>query len=461
MSDPQGTAPTRRRQQVKKRKREAGESDPGLELQPVKKRRREALERDRAPGLQSVKKRRREAGEPGPELGLQPVKKRRREALERDPGAEPQQQVSATDAVGSQDPTEWWSTSRGPDGVPRPRPPRRFVYDPATYGVAGAGNHQVKYGPTEGLSSDDLDLVDEHVLGHVDKKGKVRNRLTQYTKKHTDYVEHAKKTGRGLTEQERAAAGAGNGKAAHASINHVVASGVGQNTLNASIAKFIRAGKGDAAAQAAAVARVQMYNRAFAYEDLDSSDRGSTAQHGRRPWWLGSSPDPGTEDLKEGILPSTDAEKWRGRVKQEQEQTQPGWWAAQERLDQVRNDRLRETLSLMEGKDRRRDRSKPFDVEHSYRQLLKGTFDSPANLRVGHGGSNTQILTGFDGETDATGTHLTERSQRLLDVHLAAAPDHDRQIVTLTPKGQALSSSKEATVQPTTIRPEKKRKRAH
>jgi hypothetical protein len=332
----------------------------------------------------------------------------------------------------------------GTDGSPRaPRSQAwEFVHDPDRFGRKGAGNRQVKYGPTADLSEEDLDLVDRHVLGRLEPKGPVRSRLTQYHKAHTHYAQDALRTGRGMSQEEAKAATTGKNTFG-ASIDHVIASGVGQNTLNTSLAQFLRGGSGPAAtpggttptlgelaAQAAAVGRVQMYNRAFAFEGLDAGDRGLLEGEER----LGRSPRDGG-----------------------------AWWAARDRLDEARNSKLRETLSVMEGRDRTRSGAGPgaaFGTEDAYKRLMKETFDSPANLRVGHGGSNGQILTGFDGETDGTGRQLTARSSRLLEAHLAAAPDQDDQIVTLTPTGQALSSSREAAVQPTEVRSAKRARSA-
>jgi hypothetical protein len=320
--------------------------------------------------------------------------------------------------------------------------PWAFVHDPERFGRKGAGNQQVKYGPTASLSDEDLDRVDHHVLGRLEPQGPVRSRLTQYHKAHAHYAQDALRTGRGLSQEEAQAATTGK-NAANASIDHVIASGVGQNTLNTSLAQFLRAGagpaavpggavpmRGELAAQAAAVGRVQMYNRAFAFEGLDAGDRGLLEDEER----LGRSPRDGG-----------------------------AWWAARDRLDEARNRKLRETLSVMEGKDRTRRGAGPdpgFETEDAYKRLMKDTFDSSANLRVGHGGSNGQILTGFDGETDGTGRQLTARSSRMLEAHLAAEPDQDDQIVTLTPTGQALSSSREAAVQPTEVRSAKRARSA-
>jgi hypothetical protein len=302
-------------------------------------------------------------------------------------------------------------------GTPAYDPPDRFVHPDQHF---RAPKNQVKYGPGEGLSPEDQALAYEKVYGQAPggqalKGSVVFKRLSQYDDSHGAYLEHAHRTGRPLTVQEQAAQDSGD-NVTGASINHVIASGVGQNTLNQSLASFSRGEaampSGEAlggalgseggrrgvakslAQQAAAVGRVQMYNRAIALENhkgLGAADAGAAP------------------------------------------------------VVAARNEHLQQTVELMEQGGLGR-----------YKSLLADTFDSPGNLRVGHGGVNGVVSTGLDVEL-TSGNQPTPRSERLQEAHLAAAPDHDTDIwttftdateVPAADRGAALSSSREASAQP-------------
>lgn len=327
------------------------------------------------------------------------------------------------------DPLARLSPDRG--GLPAITRPDRFVYEPERYRDQKS---QVKYGPGEGLSPEDQELAYQKIYGATpptafsdadaarpllkkrprqpkDKQSAIFERLTQYDDSHGAYLEHAHRTGRPLTVQEQTAQDRRD-NAPDSSINHVIASGVGQNTLNQSLAHFSRGAgamptrdhlgpalddddrRRDLAKslglQAAAVGRMQMYNRAIALENHKAPDSADSSQ--------------------------------------------PAVTAARHEL-------LRDTLALMEhgGLDR-------------YKGLLKKTFDSPGNLRVGHEGANGAVSTGLDVELTPQGLP-TPRSSRLQEAHLAAAPDHDTEIWTTFAhdpdvpqehRGAALSSSQEA-----------------
>lgn len=321
------------------------------------------------------------------------------------------------------------SPDRG--GKPAIARPDRFVYEPERYRDQKS---QVKYGPGEGLSPEDQELAYQKIYGAKpptavtdanasrpllkkrprqpkDKQSAIFERLTQYDDSHGAYLEHAHRTGRPLTLQEQVAQDRRD-NAPDSSINHVIASGVGQNTLNQSLAHFSRGADamptGDQLGpalddadrrrelarslglQAAAVGRMQMYNRAIALENHKAPDSADSAQPA---------------------------------------------------VTTARNELLQDTLALMEqgGLDR-------------YKGLLKKTFDSPGNLRVGHDGANGAVSTGLDVELTPQGLP-TPRSSRLQEAHLAAAPDHDTEIWTTFAhdpdvprehRGAALSSSQEA-----------------
>ncbi|MDP3890987.1 hypothetical protein [Nocardioides sp.] len=150
---------------------------------------------------------------------------------------------------------------------------------------------QVKYGPTADLSEEEKQRVTERlaVPGLAKGAGDGLERLSQYSPDHIDYVRAAERSGRPLTEQEasvkKRAESARPGtnlkgvRAKDASINHVIASGTGQNTLNTSIAQFT--GTQSPATQAAAVGRMQMYNRAIAHENLTPEQREAADNRGR------------------------------------------------------------------------------------------------------------------------------------------------------------------------------------
>ncbi len=286
------------------------------------------------------------------------------------------------------------------------QPNKRSRSTGPSYLLPDTGNHrlpkdQVKYGPGEGLGDEAMGRVHQHLYGASGpelKKSVVKERLTQYHPQHSTYVEAARAAGRGLTVQEAEAARTGE-NASNASINHVIASGVGQNTLNTGIAQFTQArrdfpgvpvaGEMDRpavakslAGQAAAVGRQQMYSRAIAAEQV------------------------------------RDGEPLQG-----------------EALLEERRGLLTTTLDVMQGGD-------PATRLSSYRDLMKQTFDSPGNLRVGHARANGAVSTGFDTELDSR-LQPTARSERLLEAHRAAAPDHDEQLFTTAREtGERLSSSR-------------------
>ncbi len=131
--------------------------------------------------------------------------------------------------------------------TPPPVPGLAAVPAP-TYAYPAFGDHrqpkqQVKYGPGEGLDDAQQQRVRQHLYGNQGpalKDSLVKKRLTQYSPDHATYVGAARATGRNLTVQESESEKTG-ANASHASINHVIASGVGQNTLNTGIAQFTRA----------------------------------------------------------------------------------------------------------------------------------------------------------------------------------------------------------------------------
>jgi hypothetical protein len=73
--------------------------------------------------------------------------------------------------------------------------------------------------------------------------------------------------------------------------------------------------------------------------------------------------------------------------------------------------------------------------------VLKMTYDSPGNLRVGDEYGNNQASTGFDAPLNCE-EKPTERADRLLEAYKTYVPDHlENRIFTVDPDGKRVSSS--------------------
>lgn len=282
----------------------------------------------------------------------------------------------------------------------------RYV-DHTQHGQVVFGQHgQINYGPTADLTAADVASLSARygVKQHGQHAGipHAARRLSQYSRTHATYVRAAHVTGRHLTIQEHDAA-TNNRQAQNASINHVLASGTGQNILNhetlrfasgtarvnahvgAALAAPIFAPPGPAqrqvlfglAEQAAAAARVQGYSRSMVRERAGE----------RLPYT-------GTNRRIYGA----------------------GQIGAGNALDvgQTRNRALQHTLTAFQG-------ATAPQRYRAYRDVLRMTFDSPGNLRVGDDYGNNQVSTGVDLPMTAAGG-ATARAHRLWHAHQTFAP---------------------------------------
>jgi hypothetical protein len=269
---------------------------------------------------------------------------------------------------------------------------------------------QVNYGPAESLTEKEKQDLQTHYGVKDGKNEGVLERKDQYNSKHKTYVNAAHATGRRLTEQEAIAQKTGK-QAPNASINHVIASGSGQNIINHETLRFNqgrtqveqskklpssekqKAMQSGIAHQAAAVGRVQGLNRAIINE-----------RHG------------------ESLAHVKDKERIYGGQKGQ--------------IDSVstRNQSLQHTLTAFQG-------DTPDLRKQAYRDVLKMTYDSPGNLRVGDEYGNNQASTGFDAPLNCE-EKPTERADRLLEAYKTYVPDHlENRIFTVDPDGKRVSSS--------------------
>ncbi len=264
---------------------------------------------------------------------------------------------------------------------------------------------QVKYGPTADLSQAQQDRLTTHYLPQ-NKKG-VLERLTQYNAKHSTYVNAAEASGRPLTPQELAAKKSG-ANTPNASINHVIASGTGQNLLNHETLHF-QQGAQKTQQGLAELRHSQPHSaqEALAQKKVAHGLAQQSAAVGRQ----------------QGYSRAT-LEERRGELSHAE-------------VDRQRTQAMKNTLTAMQGA--------PAERFPAYKSVLKDTFDAPGNLRVGNGLQNTKISTGFDAPLDARG-RPTPRAERLHHAHQTYAPDRlleNNRVFTKDSHGTAMSSSME------------------
>lgn len=276
---------------------------------------------------------------------------------------------------------------------------------------------QINYGPAQDLNAQEQKAIQTH---YGENKNFAKKRITQYDRQHKTYVEAAQATGRPLTEQEVVAKKTG-ANAPNASINHIIASGTGQNIMNHETLRFNqgkaqveqsnslpqskrqRQIKSGLANQAAAVGRVQGYNRAIINERDGES------------------------------LPETET----GEAKSSNERSdgkQPT------KIERTRNKALGHTLTAFQGKESE-------SRKLAYKQVLSMTFDSPGNLRVGDKYGNNQASTGFDPPLNRDGKP-TDRSERLLAAHQAYVPDRLEEKMFSVDSNENIISSSQAAPNP-------------
>ncbi|RKH52776.1 hypothetical protein D7X55_02360 [Corallococcus sp. AB049A] len=272
---------------------------------------------------------------------------------------------------------------------------------------------QVKYGPTADLN----DKQKQQLLQHYGKHGTEKTpqnaleRLTQYSDSHTTYTNAAKKSGRPLTEQEALVSTSPKNKAPASSINHVIASGTGQNVFNHETLQFQEGVKNTQAAQQKLKTATDPAEVADAQKQLRKGLAQQAAGAGRMQGYSRAT----LEERHGELTPAQVTGK--------------------------RNETLKNTLTAMQGPDQ----DKRFGA---YKNVLKDTFDAPGNLRLGNRTQNTKISTGFDTPLDANGKP-TKRAERLFDAHQTFGPDRllkEDRLFTKNDKGEAMSSSKEAAV---------------
>ncbi len=304
---------------------------------------------------------------------------------------------------------------------PQKSPSHRYVSvqdKDSDYKIKKGG--QINYGPAQDLNTQEQRDIQTHYGAN---KNFAKKRITQYDPEHKTYVKAAQATGRPLTEQEVVAKQTGV-NAPEASINHVIASGTGQNIMNHETLRFNR-GKAQVeqsnslppsepqrqiisglANQAAAVGRVQGYNRAIINErdgeSLPETPTGKPKLTNNRIY--------GQES---GTLNSTKTP------------------------NNARNKALGHTLTAFQGKE-------PESRQQAYKDVLSMTFDSPGNLRVGDEYGNNQASTGFDAPLNRDGKP-TDRSERLLAAHQAYVPDRlENKMFSVDSKENIISSSQAA-----------------
>ncbi|WP_176057298.1 hypothetical protein [Paraburkholderia sp. BCC1876] len=261
-----------------------------------------------------------------------------------------------------------------PAPVNRPSPElSNFLYDKGGVKL----EHQVKYGPGAGIESVDQSGLDTHY------GDKTRPRLSQYSSNREHYVRAANEAGRPLTHQEYdVSQGIAPGPT---SINHVIASGTGQNLMNQMTLQFhqgvsrfgtAKFGKDQGgmlngiAEQAAAVGRMTGIGRAIQSEEAPQG-----------PFARAVSGNPGGA----------------------------GGSARDEHLVK-RDTMMKNVLTAFQG-------NTPDKRFGGYKSYLKNTFDSFGNLRLGHGTGNGRVSTGLDVPLTSSMTP-TARGERLYQANL-------------------------------------------
>jgi hypothetical protein len=258
-----------------------------------------------------------------------------------------------------------------PAAVHRPSPElSSFVYDQGGTKL----EHQVKYGPGAHIDAASQTRINAHYGEDM------KPRLSQYSSNRQHYVQAARDAGRPLTHQEfDVGRGVDPGPT---SINHVIASGTGQNLLNQMTLQFNRGGADFAAAttphdrlrgvaqQAAAVGRMTGIGRAILTEEAPQGP--SARPLSDRP--LG----PGRAQ-RDAHLQARDA--MAGNVRTAFQANTPGERAG------------------------------------GYKTYLKNTFDSFGNLRLGHATGNGRVSTGIDIPLTST-LSPTPRGERLYHANL-------------------------------------------
>ncbi|MGE5493598.1 MAG: hypothetical protein ACM31P_20260 [Actinomycetota bacterium] len=325
----------------------------------------------------------------------------------------------------------------GMDYPERKAPPglSNFLYDPKDPEMQKKLSYQVKYGPEANLLSQDIGQLNTFYGGGG--KGGVGKRLTQYETDHNKYVDAAKKSGRGLTEQEAVVDQTGvNLKGA--SINHVIASGTGQNTLNHMSRQFQ---SGRNMLDESSLKRATIDKEGLMMEkdkdDVDLARKSVMKGLAMQAAAIGKMSGLGRAILKEE---SPDIGCGKKLGPEEKKLDDPG--------------KAMEKRNLMAKDVRDAFQGKTAEVRYGgYKSYLAHTFDSFGNLRVGHGSINTRVSTGFDMPLDAK-NQPTQRGLRLFEAYRTHVPEAVQEkpqqatkirpgTFTTTASGKFLTSSRE------------------
>jgi hypothetical protein len=223
-----------------------------------------------------------------------------------------------------------------------------FIYDHGK--SAGELLHQVKYGPSAQLNKRSMSALNTHYGADVGP------RLSQYSSDNRKYPEAARATGRPLTEQEHDIQ---KGKdPGSASINHLIASGTGQNLLN----------------------RMTMQFHEGQQNVFGSAKSPNGPQDAQKAMMKGFAMQAAAVGRMTGL----------GRAILAEETPNMGY--GRDRVQTLFDKRMlmkRDVLKSFEGKD-------PTVRHESYKNYMKNTFDSFGNLRLGQGQGNGRVSTGFD-----------------------------------------------------------------
>ncbi len=292
--------------------------------------------------------------------------------------------------------------------------------------------NQVNYGPTAHLNPGQIQALGQHYgvrnRGQNAGRGYAETRITQYNTRHMTYVRAAQATGRGLTIQERQALRR-NGQASNASINHIIASGTGQNIINHETLRF-QVGRAQVNQHLqTALAQPQNLQQA---QQVQGARLNVLQGIARQAAAVGR-----TQGYSRAIINERGGEQMRSTVSSRRiyGANQVGAGNALN-VGQTRNRALQLTLTAFQGGGQRQR-------YRSYRDLLNMTYDSPGNLRVGDSYGNNLVSTGFDAPLDAN-RQMTGRARRLAHAHLSDGPDRlltQQNLVTRDTGNNILSSS--------------------
>ncbi|HZX31841.1 MAG TPA: hypothetical protein VFF03_10860 [Rhodocyclaceae bacterium] len=311
-----------------------------------------------------------------------------------------------------------------------------FLYEPDDPDVKKPLSYQVKYGPEANLSKEDIGEL--NTFYGRSGKDTVGKRLTQYETDHNKYVQAAKKSGRELTEQEATVDQTGVNLTG-ASINHVIASGTGQNTLNHMSRQFQAGGK---MIDEKTLKRATVDKESLMMEsdkaDVDLARKSLMKGFAMQAAAIGKMTGLGRAILKEEA-PDIGYGKKLG--------------PEQKKLDGPGQAMEKRNLMAKDVRDAFQAKT-PEDRYGGYKSYMAHTFDSFGNLRVGHGTNNTRVSTGLDMPLDSS-NQPTQRGLRLFEAYQTHVPENVQEksqqptkirpgTFTTTASGKFLTSSRES-----------------